>query len=248
MTDLLKEYEKRLGQRDINVKYLGNPKKSIHVENIKFKPSGEIKPFFGLTCIIKIDPKSKLYEALSLYQDAIKKELAQAGLGNIFSFLNPESFHMTLCDLVAGPGQVLSKDAEKYIAEIQGAFSGADKKEPITSQVQGIGFLSTITALVRFEAEELRKTLALERLIKDATRVDIRNFTGHISLAYCVSDPGEAVDKIKEILRSKMEPTFGDLTFNKFDLACFTDMNTYIPMLSVNFEEIHVIEHQEFAE
>jgi len=248
MSGFLAEYEKRLAERDINALDSEAPKKDIRVENIKFRPSGEIKLYFGLTCIVRIDPKSKLFDALSIYQDAVKKELDQAGLGNVFSFLNPASFHMTICDILASPIQILSRDAGKYIAEIQRAFSGADKKEPITSQVQGIGFSSTITALVRFEEEELRKTFALEQLIKDATRVDIRNFTGHISLAYCVSDPGEAVDKIKEILRSKMGPTFGDLTFNQFYFSCFTDMNTYIPLLSVNFEENQIIEHQEFAE
>lgn len=244
MTDLLKEYEKRLSERDINALYSGAPKKDIRVENRKFKPSGEIKPYFGLTCIVRIDPKNKLFDALSRYQHAIENKLDQAGLGNIFSFLNPASFHMTLCDIFASPTQISSRNAGKFIDEIQRAFSGDDKKEPITSQVQGIGLLSTITALVRFEEEELRKTLALERLIKDAARVDIRNFTGHISLAYCVIDPGGAMEKIKEILRSDMQATFGNFTFNHFDLACFTDMNTYFPLLSVNFEENQIIEHQ----
>ena len=246
---LLAEYEKRLAQRDINANNSVIPKKVISIDPIKFKPSGEINTFFGLTCIVWIDPGTKLFQGISAYQRAIKNELDQAGLGKFFSFLKPGSFHMTICDIVANSAPIQSKKASKIIDQIHKSFSSTAKTEVVSCRIQGVGLSSTITALVRFETEEeLRKILFLEQLIKDATRVNLRNFTGHITLAYGVSDIGEAEDNIKKILQSKMMATFGNFVFSQFDLACFTDMNTYIPLVSINLESGQITHHQNTAE
>ena len=240
MSELLTKYEKRLDKRDINV---NNVKKVTHVENLKFKLNGEINPYYGLTSIVWIKPETKLHKKLSAYQQAVKVALDQTGLRKFFAFLNPQSFHMTLCDIAASPTPIESQKAAKYVDQIAKAFSDIAKVEPITGQVQGVGFISTLSALVRFEEKELYKALGLEQRIKDAAQVNHRNFTGHISLAYLLSDPDEVAHRITEILRTYMSTTFGNLTFSQFDLTSFTDMNTFIPLLSINFVDNQIARH-----
>ncbi len=248
MSELLTEYEKRLRKRDINADHASLPKKKIGAENLKFKPNGDINPHFGLTCIVWIGPETKLHKKLSAYQRVIKTALDQAGLSKFFSFLDPQSFHMTICDIVASPIPIQSQKAAQVVDQIDSAFSSAAKNGAVTCQIQGIGFASTLSALARFEKEaELRKAINIEQCIKDAAQVNVRNFTGHISLAYLVSDPGKVAHRIMEILRSYSNATFGSLTFSEFDLTSFTDMNTFIPLLSINFEHNQIMRYQNIA-
>ena len=237
---ILAAYEKRLGERDIDVQ--GTTKPS-DIDNIKFTPNGEINSFYGLTSIVWVQKETALFKNLVVYQEAIKKDLKQAGLEKFFAFLEPSSFHMTLCDILADPKPISSQEAKQYVDKVQEIFSDKIKKKTICGEVKGIGLSSTITALVRFQEKELQKVLELEKLVKVATKVNVRDFTGHISLAYLVAEPDEARIKIKEILRSQMMKSFGSLTFSQFDMTCFTDMNTYIPLLSIKFEKGLVIKH-----
>ncbi|MBT3188208.1 MAG: DUF1868 domain-containing protein [Anaerolineae bacterium] len=242
MSALLIEYEKRLSKRDIDA----DPnieKKDFSFENLKFKANGEIKPYFGLTCIVWIDPKTKLYKELVAYQGAVKKALEKAGLVDFFCFLDPKPFHMTICDIVASPMPIQSEKARVFIDKIGDAFSRTAKTEAIHCQVNAVGLATTLSALVRFEENELLRVLALEQRLKDAAQVNLRNFTGHISLAYLVSAPGNATGKIREILRAHKRASFGNLTFSQFDLTSFTDMNTYIPLLSIDFEENQITQY-----
>lgn len=242
---ILTAYEKRLDERDIDARGSTNPRA---IDNIKFKPTGEINPFFGLTTIVWVSPETALFRRLSAYQKNIKEELGRAGLGRLFFFLNPASFHMTLCDIAASRTPIPSQEASGYVKEIKKTFSEIAKKEAITGQVQGVGLSSTITALVRFKEDELRKVFTLEKRIKDAAKADIRSFTGHITLAYCLGNLGDEEEKIIEILRSKRSDIFGSLTFSEFDLVCFTDMNSYTSLLSINLEKNKTKAHQETIE
>jgi len=243
MSELLIEYEQRLSERDIDAD-LSKEKKEFDFENLKFKANEKIKPYFGLTCIVWIDAETKLYKELVAYQGAVKGALGKAGLENFFFFLDPKSFHMTLCDIFASPMPIELEKFRAYIKKIGDAFSNTAKTETIRCQINGVGLVTTLSALVRFEEDELLRVLALEKRLKDAAQVNLRNFAGHISLAYLVSDPGNATGKITEILRANKRPSFGNLTFSQFDLTYFTDMNTFIPLLSINFEENQITQHQ----
>jgi len=120
----------------------------------------------------------------------------------------------------------------------------------VTCLIKGIGLKQTIAALVRFDGDpkELETVLAMERHIKRVTEVNVRQFVGHISLAYLVRHPGEDTDKIKEILLPYEDRVFGQFAFSQFDLTCFTDMNTYIPILTVDLENGAVARHDTWRE
>ena len=249
MSNLLTEYEGRLREREILSSAQSELHKRIDPAKLKFAPSGAIKPFYGLTCIAWVDPKTRLYQKLCMVQNTIQAEFERAGVGHIFSFLEPASFHMTICDITASSTPRSTQEAKTISAQIHNGFSRKKKMKAVSAQVRGIGLTSTITALVRFKQEsELQKVLHLERQIKQATQVDVRNFSGHISLAYCATPPRDQLKVIWEILQPYHDIDFGALVISEFDLTCFIDMNTYISLLTVNIETGQVDNHANLTE
>ena len=244
VSDALREYNERLDGRRIAAWV-----PTQHVPGPKFDSSGNAKPFYGSTCIAWIEQESELFRKLCDLQETIKEEFEQAGLGGIFSFLEPESFHMTVCDIDAGPDPTQIR-LDDRIEQVQRAFEQIGKPGKVSALIKGIGLTRTITALVRFDSEpgELAKVLAMEREIKQATGEDAREFTGHISLAYLVQRPGAATDEIKEILLPYEDRVLGEFSFSQLDLAYFSDMNTYVPLLTVDLRDGTATYHDRASE
>jgi len=236
----LKRYNERLEQRRIPTWI---PREDL--PGPKFYPNGDTKPFYGLTCIAWVDQESELFRELCALQKILRAELEQAGLGGAFAFLEPASFHMTVCDVVGSSDPIQPQRASTLIQQVQRAFKRSGRPGKVTSLIKGIGLKGTITALVRFDSrpQELKNVLAMERKIKRATGKSVREFTGHISLAYLVQHPGSDTDKIKQILLPYEERVLGEFAFSEFDLTYFTDMNTYLPILTINLENGMQIPH-----
>lgn len=242
ITSDLDEYNERLHERDIRA-YDVTILQDIERNNPKFESNGTIKSFYGTTCITWIDQQSELFQKLCELQKRFQQEFEQAGLGDIFAFLEPESFHMTICDIEASsdPAHI---QLDTRIEQVQGAFEQVGKPGCVTSQVQGIGLKRTITALVRFtSAQELKKILDIEQTIKGATDTNVRSFVGHISLAYFVQYPGESIRAIKDVLLSYDRKCLGAFVFSQIDLTCFTNMNRFIPLLTINLTDGTIIHH-----
>lgn len=232
-SDLLNEYNERLQERDIR-SYDVTILQDIERNNPKFESNGTIKPFYGATCIAWIDQQSELFQKLRESQKSFQEEFEQAGLGNIFAFLAPKSFHMTICDIEASsdPSHI---QLNTRIEQVHRAFEQIGTPGHVTSQVQGIGLKRTITALVRFTgAQELKKVLDIEQIIKEVTHTNVRGFAGHISLAYFVRYPGECIQAIKNILLPYDKKLLGRFMFSQVDFTCFTNMNKFIPLLTTN--------------
>jgi len=231
VSDSLSEYNERLDERRIATWV---PPQDV--PGPKFDSNGNAKPLYGSTCIAWIEQEPELFRKLCDLQKTIREEFEQAGLGGIYAFLEPESFHMTVCDIDAGPDPTRIP-IEDRIEQGQRAFEQMKKPGKVTALIKGIGLKQTIAALVRFDhqPEELDEVLAMEREIKQTTGENVREFTGHISIAYLVQRPGEeATGKIKEILLPYEDRVFGEFSFSQLDLAYFRDMNTYVPLLTVD--------------
>lgn len=244
MPSLLVKYETRLHKREAFSNLEDGLPLQLDDANLKFFNTGIIKPFYGLTCITWINSKSELHQKLSAVQNSIQMKLVRASVGHIFSFLEPASFHMTICDIAAQSTPLTSSEIETVSFQIQDAFTENHNQETVTSQVRGLGLKSTITALVRFKQEdELQKVLKLENKVKQATQVNVRDFLGHITLAYYVKSPNNESNAIQEILQPYQGQNFGELSFSEFDLTYFTNMNTYLPLSTVNFASGQVRSH-----
>ena len=244
----ISEYEQRFSNRLVRPP---NPKSASH----KFASDGSVKPYYGLTCIALIDQKSETFQKLCDSQQTFINELEAAGLKDYFAFLKPESFHMTMCDVNA------SSDSDRcfnatLIEIVQDAFQSIGAPGKIVAQLRGIGLHTTITALVKFYDErELHKVLEIEHQIKEplqnlpaeaqqANCVQTREFSGHISLAYCVRQPEEKdAERIRVILRAYENQDLGTALFSQVTLTYFTDMNTYTPILTLNLNDGTILRH-----
>ncbi len=245
MSRVLKKYENELHKRCIGVFKTNILEGRLGLANPKFHPNGNVKPFYGLTCIAWVDKRSGLYQKLGDLQKIFRKQFNKAQLEHIFSFLAPESFHMTICDIEADSFPLSAQHIETHIEKVKRAFKQINTPLIVTSQVRGIGLDIGITALIKFDREtELAKILDMERLIKHSTGVDVRSFIGHINLAYFVQQPGINIEQIKEILIPYENKVISDFSFAKFDLVYFTDMNTYQPILTLDLRDGNLIRHQ----
>jgi hypothetical protein len=243
MSTILDKYNKRLCQRNIHSNDI-TILKDIESHNPKFESNGKIKPFYGSTCIAWIDKQSDLFKRLWNLQQSIQNKFEQAGVKDMFTFLEPTSLHMTICDIDASTDYSQVKPLD-HVKHIQRSLAQIGRIGKIQTHIQGIGLNTSITALVQFNNKcELEKVLDLEQRIKIATNTDCRNFVGHISLAYFVQYPGEKIQTIKDILLPFEDQFIGDFTFSKFDFTYFRDMNTYLPLLTINLLNSKVIRHE----
>ena len=236
------EYERRLRQLHIDA-FDVSILKDIEVNHPKFDSDGKILPFYGSTCIVWVKPRSELFQQLCALQEELQEALEQAGVRELFSFLEPASFHMTVCDIDASPDHRQVPPFER-LEGMQKGLEQIGKVGEIHAGVHGLGLKGTITALVSFaDHRELQKVLEIERVIKTASATDVRSFTGHISLAYFVGDPTEKIQIVKETLLPYSDRKIGELCFSEFDLTFFTDMNTFMPLLTVNLLNSTVTRH-----
>ncbi len=239
----LSAYNARLAKRDLR-RYETEEYDVPRLQNKpKFFLNGQAKPFYGLTCVAWVKQGSQLYERLCDLQDRLKKALEAEGLSDVFSFLDKPSFHMTICDI--DPSDKYNRNNEPYVpvsreqfeerlGQIKESFSLIDVTGQISARIHGLGLKSTITALAKFpDTEELIKVRAIEDIIKRKIGGSVREFTGHISLAYLVSYPGhKKFKKAVEILSKFENVDLGDFVFDSFDFAYFQDMNHFIPLVT----------------
>ena len=201
----------------------------------KFYPSGVAKPFYGLTVVAFIDRDSELYQNLSHFQNRIRTALKIARLESNFSFLDPISFHMTMCDIVASPTPIPKPYTERIIQAAREIFPQLGKYPDLSCQLTTMGVDLSLMLLAQFETEAcLKDCLTLEKRLKNGLEVDERSFLGHVSLAYFLRPPGSNLQRIKDILYLFSREALGKFPIDNISLCYFRDMNNYTTLMSYN--------------
>ena len=166
-------------------------------------------------------------------------------LVDVFSFLAKPSFHMTVCDVDPSkkfnPQElpyvpVSRQQFEERLGQISVAFGEIGAPRKVNAFVRGVGLKGVVSALVRFDEEtELEKTTTMERVIKSHIGVSVRDFSGHISLAYAVKYPGHRrFDTVLDVLAQFRDYDFGRFDFDSFDFTYFFDIDNFIPLATKN--------------
>ena len=203
--------------------------------NSKFYPSGTSKSFYGLTAVIFIDSESTLHQKLCNFQNRMRTALKKARLDSTFSFLDPISFHMTLCDIVASPTPIPIQYTERIIQSAREIFPQMGKYPDLSCQLTTMGVDLSLMLLAEFETEaRLKDCMTLEKSLKDGLGVDERSFLGHVSLAYFLKPPGSNLQRIKDILLPFSSEALGEFSIDKISLCYFRDMNNYTTLMSYN--------------
>lgn len=231
MGDALEVYQKRLEAWKVH-QFPGQSKGDV---SLKFDIEGVAKPFYGMTIVAFIEPASVMYHNLCDYQCRIKRALVSEGLESHFSFLDPVSLHMTLCDIVAGPSPLKSELIETTVNTARSIFPQLKISRELSCQLRELGLDMSLMQLANFDSEgSLNQCLHLERALKQAFVVDQRSFLGHVSLAYFVKKAGADWERIIRALSPFSRDSLGEFTFAKISLCHFSNMNSYTPLLTVD--------------
>ncbi|MBL7025100.1 MAG: DUF1868 domain-containing protein [Candidatus Marinimicrobia bacterium] len=199
----------------------------------KFTPDGGAKAFYGLTVVAFIESESLLHKKICDFQNKIAAALESAGVGHVFSMLEPLSFHMTICDIVAGSAPLEPAKLLDIVEAGRRLFPKLGMDSKLSCQLTGLGVDMSLVLLAEFESDaSLKQCLHLEKQLKKGFQVDERSFLGHVSLAYFVQQPGTQLNRIKQVLAPFSEEALGEFNFNKISLCHFSDMNTYTPLIS----------------
>ena len=84
MSRILTEYEDRLQKREIHTSMDIERHQCFDPVHLKFYPTGEIKAYFGMTCISWIDHQSQLFENLCAAQQNIHAGFEQIEVDQFF--------------------------------------------------------------------------------------------------------------------------------------------------------------------
>ncbi len=241
-----KEYQQRLNESNIYTLDIftlqQKIKKTIDAQSgsDKFDAAGNLKKFYGLTNIAWITEGSALYNELVSLHEKIQADLSRQNLADLFYFLKPESFHMTLCDVVPINTRHKSESIiepavlEKRLDQVNQAFQNIPAGQyPIVGRIDSLQLANVIKLGVAFNPAELQKTLTIEKIIKRETQTDVRQFTGHISLAYFTKAPG--LEKVRSLIHNLKQYDLNSLSpllIRDFDFTYFYNMENYIPLLS----------------
>lgn len=203
--------------------------------SLKFDAAGRVKPFYGLTIVAFVDPETPLHRKLCDYQQDLRSALTSAGLDAMFCFLDPLSFHMTLCDIVAAPIPIPKQDIQDISDVARACFPRLGMDVELSCELSGLGLDMSMMVLAGFKtAAALTRCLKLEKQLKVDFGVDQRAFLGHISLAYLVKQPTSLLEHMKAALAPFREKYLEAFAFHKISLCLFSDMNHYTPLVEVD--------------
>lgn len=206
----------------------------------KFNPDGSIHPFAGSTIICFADPASRAYQQAM----SIQEQFRQTPIGSKHSFLPPDSFHMTVCELINDPFRHPSKWPEDvplhtlldvmddYFIERVAQVPAPENFRMRCTGLRGRGLLITLTPA---DDETERAIWAYRRAIADVTGLrtpDFDNYQFHMTLAYRLielePDEVEQEQRFIETIGAELRESFGIFDTGKPSLTFFDDMHRFV--------------------
>jgi hypothetical protein len=209
----------------------------------KFFPDGRVRPFAGNSIVCPLSPSSPLYSHLARLQQRCRA----ASFGPCFAILPPESFHMTLidllCDQVRQPEHWSSKlslecpldEADRRLVELIGSVSFP--RGPAMT-VLGLGPLrADLTLHVHLEPADAETGDCLAAFREEVSRrTGIRHpshdsYFFHISLAYPIRElsgaEGESCARFLTSESATLRETHAEVHLEVPHLAFFDDMHAF---------------------
>lgn len=196
----------------------------------KVAPDGGLRPFFGNTIIFELDDTAKI--ALSQRQVLLHHHCAPC----LAQPLSPETFHLTLHDLINSPDQAAIEDAVKQ-TELHAllALSLLRRKPspPIRLRSTHVFSMVNTSVVLGFAPATEMDCLQLMSLYETFHTVVPLNYglTPHVTLGYY--KPGEygweTVSALNHVIREaeKLPPIELTLCLDQLHYRRFSDMNHY---------------------
>jgi hypothetical protein len=218
-------------------------------ESPKFKLQGQQRvpvEFSGYSIITPTANQdaanSKLYENLQQCQEQIAKQVAP----DLVALVSPESFHMTVADLIWANSYHNLADhdpsfEDKLHQQIAAGIAGyqSTSAEPVRWQIMGLMLRprAISVSLVPANEESYDRVLAFRRSVyQNPGLMDLGveqqyHFTAHITIAYFGNVQQEfdrqALSHTLQDLNIQWIEAAPELSFSRVELRKFTDMNNY---------------------
>ena len=201
----------------------------------KFSPDGAVLPFPGNTFLCHLDPTQGAHRALCEMQRAVR----QSPVGALFTYLPPESFHMTVFQGVSPDAQVwpegMARDASPVdVAEVfRTRLTG--HPFPETQHVAAQGFFAghslTLQGATPGDELQLRQTRAALREATGLHHPRFETYTFHITLAYPLRwmrrSEAEEVVALSDAVFEAHRPALAQIDLGPVELCTFQDMHHF---------------------
>ncbi|CCN50703.1 hypothetical protein MADA3029_360020 [Vibrio nigripulchritudo MADA3029] len=207
----------------------------------KFSTDGTVQHWPGVTIVCHIDKKSDAFQALIEMQDKVKS----SPFGQYFTYLPPESFHMTVFQCYspflpelgirpAGCHDARSRD--EYANEISASLTDINIPESYLIKPTDLFTLHslTVTGATPEEEQSLRDT---RQILLNATSVptpNLNDYVFHISLAYLMEWVPDSVAKEMINFSSQLGETFiervSEIQLGSCELCTFDSMYQFDPI------------------
>ena len=219
--------------------------------NRKFSSKGQAQIFMGTTVIAPVQKNSTAFAHLIDLQSRLKQAVEKAGLSRFVAWLDPETFHMSVCDIDGGLAELTNGHIIKRKDEVNRAFLNLQSNHisPIQGEIRHLGLFTALTPLVWFDdPKELEKVFEIEAEVKANTSEpkEQREFTGHISLGYPVGQMTEQdLQALVGVFQQFDNEDIGNVLFDEVALENFKDMQDYTKILSLKLDSGEIIDHEQ---
>lgn len=207
----------------------------------KFTTDGRVQIWPGNTFICHVDRNSQAFEALC----ALQAELKTSSFQKFFTFLPPESFHMTVFQGVSP----IAKPGSRWPAGLAQDFSRDEVTNALLGRVDGIalpqrhrmrvaGLFGGCSLTMEGATEDEEKSLRETRIaLRDATGIDFADFDDyvfHITLAYLLEWVPEAtaqgIAALGAELMEKYKDKIGPVDLGPVEFCNFDNMHHFEPV------------------
>ena len=211
-----------------------------HAVGLKFDARGAPLPFPGCSVVCAVAGGSTLYAEA----ERVQRRYREAGLGELFAFLPPASFHMTLFDLVCHrvrqparwsselPLDAAMAQEDRFMAE---RLAHDQRPGPPAMKAVGLGELGgDHTLRLHLQPADEQHAAALQAFREAASRVTgVRHpvhdrYAFHVSLAYplVILDPDQEAQHraVEADVTPRLRERLGRVTLDAPYLSLFADM------------------------
>lgn len=207
----------------------------------KFTASGEVLRFPGFTFLCHVDRDGPAFDALRDLQDALKR----SEYAGFFTYLPPESFHMTIFQGITGEpadpdewpvGVPRNTDHEAVLRILLDRLEGIVVPKSRRVRPKGVfgGFSVLLAGADEAEEASLRETRETLSRATGIRRPDFETYTFHLTLAYPLQWLEEGVAREVTALSDRLFERFSsavpEIALGPVEFCRFEDMHRFDPI------------------
>lgn len=205
----------------------------------KYDTNGKVLPLPGFSIVTFLDPSSAAYHNLTELSAELRSAYKTKGINNTFAFLPPDTYHVTIADILVRPSDVQAQD---IIEATNKSFEQLlnERLPPLEFRLRSDVVVSAGVSVVALAEPKTKQDLDIVHHARDVLGANLRvvgiemnpadKFIGHVSVAYFCGGMNPAdYSKFKEVARAydTTRGLLGDVAVRSMELRNFEDMENW---------------------